>query len=167
VSGDHRFVAISAGAAHTCAVDSDGILYCWGRNDRGQLGPVDGLPNCGFVFMPCALVPAPPQVQVPFVQISAGGLHTCGLTAEGAAYCWGANRNGQLGNEGIFDETVPQRVAGGLRFVEIHAGQTHTCARTDDDEIYCWGDNFQTQLGNGRSGVRRTVPSLVEFGGAP
>jgi alpha-tubulin suppressor-like RCC1 family protein len=38
VSGDHAFVQLSTGQDHTCGVATDGNAYCWGGNDKGELG---------------------------------------------------------------------------------------------------------------------------------
>ena len=38
VLGGVKFVGVSAGGYHTCGATADGSLYCWGRNDKGQLG---------------------------------------------------------------------------------------------------------------------------------
>jgi alpha-tubulin suppressor-like RCC1 family protein len=38
VSGGLKFIALSAGGAHTCGVTLDGSIYCWGANASGQLG---------------------------------------------------------------------------------------------------------------------------------
>ncbi len=85
-----------------------------------------------------------------FRQVSSGFAHTCALTVDDVAYCWGANFKGQLGNgtsEG--QSNVPVPVSGGLRFREVRAGQATTCAVTIDDLGYCWGDNGFSQFGDG------------------
>src|SRR5439155_16741942 len=82
------------------------------------------------------------------VSLSAGGFHTCGLTAVGEAYCWGANSVGQLGRG---DDTgrgvTPALVAGGNRFKMLAAGRAHTCGVTQAQVILCWGSNADEQLG--------------------
>lgn len=65
--------------------------------------------------------------------------HACGLTATGAALCWGTNGSGQLGNGNTIGSATPVAVSGGLQFVEIAASFEGTCAVTADDGIWCWG----------------------------
>lgn len=102
-TGD-RFVDISVGANHTCALRDDGRAFCWGYNLDGQLG-WDG----GDLRSP---VPVLVRFSLDFVHISAGFGHTCAVTAGGGAYCWGRNRNGQLGTGNQSDERFPRRVVG-------------------------------------------------------
>jgi alpha-tubulin suppressor-like RCC1 family protein len=90
--------------------------------------------------------------------VSVGADHSCALKTNGNAYCWGSNRNGQLGVT-RFDTTcgtgnsqfrcaaTPLQVQPGVRFASISAGARHTCAITTTREAYCWGANEQNQLG--------------------
>jgi alpha-tubulin suppressor-like RCC1 family protein len=80
---------VSAGGAHTCAIDANKNAYCWGNNTSGQLGNLTtGAPNAH---------PSPVANSFTANLISAGYDHTCAISAAGGAYCWGANQNGQLG----------------------------------------------------------------------
>lgn len=162
VTGAIVFRQLSAGAAHTCGVDVGGTVYCWGLNASGQLGAATPPgPEC------CALHPVRVAALEPMAAVSAGGDHTCALTVRGRAYCWGRNREGQLGNGASFDRRDPQLVAGGLTFRTISAGGAVTCGVTTDGVTYCWGDNFRGQLGNGKRGIRSTVPIAVPVPGTP
>jgi alpha-tubulin suppressor-like RCC1 family protein len=97
-----------------------------------------------------------------FSTISAGAWHTCGLTAAGAAYCWGLGSNGQLGNGFYQNRTKPTKVRGDLAFTSITARPTvtarsfHTCAATTDGDAYCWGTGWGAQLGNGSTSDQST-----------
>lgn len=89
-----------------------------------------------------------------FASIDAGAAHTCALTAAGAAWCWGANGRGQLGDETTFDRLAPVPVAGGHAFEQIAAGGFsigQTCGLAGST-LYCWGDNELGQLGIGTGG---------------
>src|SRR5207247_2072870 len=81
---------------------------------------------------------------VSFAAVSAGGgFHTCGVMATGAAYCWGSNGFGQLGDGAPTNmdnsTNVPVPVAGGLSFAAVRHGHDHTCRVTTAGATYCWG----------------------------
>ncbi|MFV1987120.1 MAG: RCC1 domain-containing protein [Gemmatimonadota bacterium] len=89
VDTEERFVAISAGEFHTCAVTAEGAAWCWGRDDLGQLG--DGDPRSGS---DTARKPSPTLVLtentfIDFLTISAGRFLSCATTADGRGFCWG------------------------------------------------------------------------------
>jgi alpha-tubulin suppressor-like RCC1 family protein len=87
-----------------------------------------------------------------FRQVSAGAYHTCGVTFDNRAYCWGESALGALGNG---DKS-------GLHFSAVITGShgNHTCAVTPGDRAYCWGRNSSGQLGDGTE-TRRLVPVAV------
>jgi alpha-tubulin suppressor-like RCC1 family protein len=155
-----QFVAVTAGRSHACAIDTIGRAWCWGSNNRGQTGAPASECTANF----CGTVPAPVQGNARFASISAGSMHTCGLTAEGDAYCWGDNGFGQLGagNVGVcislvICSDVPLAVVGGYRYKSITAGSYGTCAIALDDVLKCWG--YQSFTSN----LSLLVPTTVRF----
>jgi alpha-tubulin suppressor-like RCC1 family protein len=91
--------------------------------------------------------------RISFRQVTAGNAHTCGLTPDRHAYCWGASRDGQVGAGTTTTRAVPTAVVGGLSFKQVVAGATHTCGVTPGNQAYCWGDNQQGELGDGTNNV--------------
>jgi alpha-tubulin suppressor-like RCC1 family protein len=93
-----------------------------------------------------------------WVQVDVGGLHLCGVTNAGSAYCWGSDVYGQLGNGGGIGGVQPSASAVatpvGVTWANISAGGYHTCAVTSAGEGYCWGDNSLFQLGDGPEGTQ-------------
>jgi hypothetical protein len=81
--------------------------------------------------------------------VTAGDAHTCGLTVQGEAWCWGAGGEGQLGNGDTASHLLPVRVRGGFRFATLAAGARHTCGLTLVGQLLCWGLNDHGQLGIG------------------
>jgi alpha-tubulin suppressor-like RCC1 family protein len=83
VAGDLRFGGVSTGGEHSCGVATGGLAYCWGRNEHmGQLG--DGT----YVNR---LTPVAVSGGLVFREVSSGWYHTCGVTTDDRAYCWGGN----------------------------------------------------------------------------
>jgi alpha-tubulin suppressor-like RCC1 family protein len=105
------------------------------------------------------------QSDLTFTAIGAGSAHTCGLTTEGAVYCWGHNDQGSLGDGSVVKRESPTRVASEDGFVQIAVGSFHTCARTASGDVYCWGANDYAQLGDG-SFDEKHEPTKVQGGHA-
>lgn len=96
--------------------------------------------------------------------ITGGGAHTCGITASGAALCWGFNLSGQLGSGPGGSATTPRPVSGGLTFEAADAGGSFGCGVTTDSTAYCWGWNEAGQLGDASRGTDRDSPVAVAGG---
>ena len=150
--GVNGFVSITAGGGHTCALTPAGVAYCWGANDSWQLGDSTTAPN----RLTSTLVAGGHA----FASITAGALHTCALTAAGAAYCWGNNRSGQLGDGTTTQRHVPTPVSGGISFsVVTTAGRSsETCGLSTSGFAYCWGG-----VPGGQTSVPTAVPGGMQF----
>ncbi|MFZ4656048.1 MAG: C13 family peptidase [Caldilineaceae bacterium] len=135
--------AVTTGSSHSCALTQQGGLYCWGWNSYGQLG------NGSAAWQSTATLVA--ELATGVTAVDAGNVHTCALTQAGAAYCWGINWNGRLG-DGTTDPRLTPTLVQGLPsalLTAIRTGKDHTCALTTDGAVFCWGANWYGQLGDG------------------
>ncbi len=93
-----------------------------------------------------------------FRSISTQLFSTCGVTTAGAAYCWGRNNWGQLGNGEFGDSTnrtAPVEVLGGLTFTTVSVGEhEEACGVTTAGAAYCWGNNSK---GSAQCGLIRAA----------
>jgi alpha-tubulin suppressor-like RCC1 family protein len=152
---------ITAGEVHTCALDTTGAAVCWGDNAGGELG--DGSTTTSAV--PVAVDVTGALAGQTITQISAGQSYTCAVAAAGAAYCWGINTAGVLGDGNTTSSSVPiavnsRGVLAGQHIIQVEAGGDHTCAVDADGALYCWGQNTFGDLGDGAS-TQSTVPVLT------
>lgn len=106
------------------------------------------------------MVPVAVQGEINFTRLTGGGAHTCGLTSDGTAWCWGDNSHGQLGDGSFISRNTPVPVSTTLKFSRINAGEAHTCALTSDGDALCWGRNNGGQLGDGTM-TARSAPTPV------
>jgi alpha-tubulin suppressor-like RCC1 family protein/lysophospholipase L1-like esterase len=144
-----RATAISAGAAHTCALIGARVS-CWGAGDDGQLG--DGSSH----DRNAPVATTGPDFET--THISLGARHSCAI-ASGRVYCWGSNSEGQLGTAGT-GSSIPvalSALADGVN--ALASGADHSCAVHAGD-VTCWGANDFGQLGNGGS-ARSGPPTEV------
>lgn len=136
----NKFISIGTGALHSCALNADGEVYCWGNNEVGQLGQG----NTGDPSLVPIKVPGLGKVS----QLSVGAVHTCALSL-GKAFCWGQNGNGKLGSGSDAQSNSPVVVKDLESIIQISANRLSTCAVTSSKSVYCWGDNFAGMLGTG------------------
>jgi serine/threonine protein kinase/alpha-tubulin suppressor-like RCC1 family protein len=153
----HTFRVVAVGMAHTCALTVSGEVYCWGRNNYGQLG-IGSVSN--------ERTPVRVASGMAFVELAVGWNHSCALTATGHAYCWGENANGELGDGTTILRPTPVAVVGDQgadapAFRAIAAGGSHTCALSIGGEAYCWGHDNYGQLGTGDR-IDRATPTRIQ-----
>ena len=156
-----QFDKLSVSETHACGLRNGGEAWCWGRNDFAGLGNgrVDS----------AAFRPTRVQGTARFTTLSLGEQLSCGLTAEGQAWCWGVGSGGVLGDgtygsapctDGLCAAT-PVRVHSSIAFTSISATGSHVCALDATGEAWCWGYNDYGQLGSPRQ------PCNGWSGGAP
>jgi alpha-tubulin suppressor-like RCC1 family protein len=178
------FRSITAGGSHTCAIDYEGNVRCWGDNYSGVLGQGDtqdrgdepGEMGDAIVTVDLGSGQWPFSLRTTATSVAAGLVHTCAILDTGQVKCWGNNGQGQLGlglspleirgdDPGEMGDALPAVDLGnGRTATAITAGEAHTCALLDDGNVTCWGDNFAGQLGIGTTDDRGDGPN--EMGGA-
>lgn len=151
---------VSVGGSHTCAIRTNGSLYCWGGNASGQLGVGIAHGKCGRFGVACEAGPRAAATAERFAMVSAGQRHTCGITEQRALFCWGESLLFQTGVEGLARVPTPTAVLPALQFIDVGAGTTHTCAVRTNGVVYCWGEGALGALGRGDTSAS-VVPAPI------
>jgi len=172
VNSTDKWLEINGGAWHTCAVQENqsqgkDVLWCWGKNDYGQVG------NSSVADQNT------PQVTNranDWTSLAVGNFHTCASTIDKTSgnkglYCWGINDIGQLGlgASQVGDKTVPAQIEAGGTWIGVWTGDYHTCALKSVEQtinLYCWGKNSYGQVGNNSTSLAKT-PVIIEGGELP
>ncbi|WP_309672566.1 hypothetical protein [Gemmatimonas sp.] len=152
-AGATRFATLALGESHSCGLTTAGAAWCWGGNGRGE----SGRDTAGADLK--SLAPVLVSTSLAFTSIDAGTLHTCALTVDGTAYCWGSREFGQLGDgnsTGIGSAPVP--VSTSEKFTQLAAGGFTTCGVTTTRRVLCWGAGAAGALGNGSTTAVQTTP---------
>ena len=138
------FQSIAAGYHYTCALTAEGKAYCWGQGSSGRLGNNSTTDSR-----------IPVAVQMPagvsFQSITAGSLHTCALTTEGKAYCWGYSSSGQLGNNSTTDSSIPLAVSS----VGVNVPVEQSASR-----LYKWNNAVQPGTPLAATNAVATLPEV-------
>jgi alpha-tubulin suppressor-like RCC1 family protein len=156
-TGSVLWSQLSCGLRHTCAVRTDGTLWCWGYNYYGQLG--SGTSGVG------ADSSAPTRevtLATNWRQVEAGEYATCAVKTDNSLWCWGYNFYGELGIGNNGGTSTPTRVGTDTDWATVSSGGNHACARKTNGAIYCWGRANKGQLGNGAT-VDKNTPTRVDL----
>lgn len=145
---------LAVGRDHTCLLNEEGRVRCWGRNINGELGYGD-LNNRGDDPGEIALLEDVP-LGGPVAAIAAGGSVSCAVRSNGEVLCWGAGGrvgNGATGHVGSLPGQMPPAplaLGGPARQVVI--GHFHACALKTNGDVVCWGLDTDGSLGRGSAG---------------
>ncbi|AKU92059.1 Ig-like domain-containing protein [Vulgatibacter incomptus] len=159
-----RVATVAAGERHSCGLTPIGRVVCFGSNDQKQLGSE----RASGESVAAVAVDFAPEMR--FSAVYAGGSHSCALTDEGEAWCWGSNASGQLGTGGTPSTAVrpvkvmtPDSLQDPLLFDQLTLGAEHTCGiRKGSFSAFCWGNSA-----NGRLGHTATPSSIPGFVSGP
>lgn len=153
-----QVVGITGGERHTCVHTVEGEPWCWGGNDRGQLGDGSTTPRAAP-----GRVPGLDHV----VRIASTLATTCAVRDDATLWCWGANDTGQLGR-GTSDGQAhpePERMDGLPGVSDVALAATHACAIDLDRSVWCWGASAGGVLGTAEARIQ--APARVAgIGGA-
>jgi hypothetical protein len=176
VTAGDTWATIDPGGIYACGVTTSGAGLCWGNNFYGNLG--NGSKHNSTNVEQTSRTQISGNHTWAAIEATDGG-YTCGLTTDGAAYCWGTGSNGVLGNGSTTSaQQTPVAVSGGLSFALLSGSEHHICGLTTSGAAHCWGDDSFGQLGNGRamdggattggysSNTRSTTPQAVAGGHA-
>jgi alpha-tubulin suppressor-like RCC1 family protein len=156
-TGGH-WVEVRAGHIHTCALDDRNAVWCWGRGQEGQLGIAGDTENRD----------APVMTELgssDFVELAAGGFHTCARRRDGTASCWGGASFGNLGRPVVETLAPPGEVTLDETLSSIACGSSHCCGITPEAALLCWGRNDHGQVGIGtRNDTGEPIPRRVGEG---
>ena len=162
-------VQIDSGGRHTCALTLKGGVVCWGGGGDGQLGNDDYISKNYPVTVVEAEGSTIPLTGI--IQISSGESHTCALTSQEEALCWGNSPGGRLGNDvsSNIDRGYPVTVVDGngsttplKNVVQIVAAHKHTCALISSGQVRCWGRGENGRLGNDATNDRNYPVTVVD-----
>jgi alpha-tubulin suppressor-like RCC1 family protein len=162
ISESSILVSISAGSAYdaagaSCAVDYSGEAYCWGDGQAGNIGNGEFNLTSPYPIKVIKGESSEIPLNAKLIKIGTNNNSTCAIDANGNAYCWGDNTQGQLGIGNTNNSAYAKKVATGGssdipvgdKLVDISVGSLYTCAVDEHGKAFCWGWNTEGQCGSG------------------
>ncbi|GMV14316.1 MAG: hypothetical protein HS104_19300 [Polyangiaceae bacterium] len=159
--------ALALGSRHSCRIDAEARLWCWGDNWQGQLGTgTAGHGKQSDERTTPTLVSGLAEV----ARADASAHHTCAVTRDARLHCWGFNGEGELGQGKVTGleedpaDLLPRSVSGLEPVREVAAGNGFSCALLESGSARCWGTNYAGQLGAGFASLEDSPSPLDVVG---
>ena len=147
---------IATGYYHTLALHTDGTVYSWGQNTKGQLGNGSTAGRMAPI-----LVSGLSRVKM----VATGIRSSYAVKDDGTLWAWGMNENGQLGDGTTENRLLPVQITGiEGSITALSSGVAyHMLALTDRGEVWAWGLNTSGELGlgSGDPSSQKNVPVKV------
>ncbi len=139
----------SGGGKHTAAIKTNGTLWAWGYNAFGQIGDNTNADR------------STPRQEFTsgtnWKQVSAGGYHTAAIKTNGTLWAWGANNNGQIGDNTTTSRLTPrQEFTSSTNWKQVSGGYGHTASIKTNGTLWLWGFNYNGQIGDNTRANRST-----------
>ena len=155
--GGTNWKQVSDGGSHTAAIKTDGTLWTWGINNRGNLG--DGTVTNRSSPVTTA------GGGTNWKQVACGSEHTVSIKTDGTLWTWGQNQYGRLGDGTTTNRSSPGTTAGGgTNWKQVAGGYLYTAAIKTDGTLWTWGYNSGGELGDGTT-TSRSSPGTTAGGG--
>ena len=146
--GSETTWSLASGGDATVAIKTDGTLWVWGSNNRGQLGLNQNPGQYGGSYAKSS--PTQLGSETTWSQASSGTKSMGGVKTDGTLWIWGQNDHGRLGQNqdhpGLDGASSPVQVPG-TNWQELSVGDDWTLAMKTDGTLWGWGDNYRGHLG--------------------
>tara|TARA_Y100001954_G_scaffold64051_1_gene69768 strand:- start:971 stop:2746 length:1776 start_codon:yes stop_codon:yes gene_type:complete len=150
VSPEGEIIDVAVGRYTSCALRTNGKVYCWGSNGEGKLGiglPSTGTPN------PMSLGPAMLPENDPVTDIQMGSKGAMARLASGKLYCWGSCMKTTPNSTSLISQYTPTLVAGVSDIDYFEMAHWQACGMQTNGDVICWGRNTNAALGNGNENL--------------
>lgn len=138
-----------------CALGTEGTPYCWGANDRGQLGRGHTDPDAHIEAL---------ETELTFRDIAYGPHHSCAITRDNKVHCWGGNHYKIVVDDDLSEILVPIEHTNSPPAHKVVVGPHNACILDDEHQVHCWGDNHRGQLTSPSQFVTHTMFHLSTLG---
>ena len=149
INNDVKIKTFYPGDSVSVALTVNGDLYCWGKNDYGQVG--NGVTADQYT---------PVKVLENVKDFYLNNSTSAAITTNGDLYCWGKNDCGQVGNGVTADQYTPVKVLENVK--DFYFNNSTSAAITTNGDLYCWGENGRGQVGNGSTTDQYTPVKVLK-----
>lgn len=139
-----RWKNFDSSGFHSCGIDQDQQLYCWGQNEFGQIGSLTAIRYGQDKYHESQPTPTRVGAANNWIQVSTGYAQSCGIKSDQSLWCWGLNKHGgdiygRLGTGSNVEYHAQPQLLFGQDWTHVKVGKELSCATKSDHSVWCWG----------------------------